>query len=226
MKLRHPVLLLLLAVLPLLAQPRQPRTAFEVTYIVADVLHIDGGSDEGLAEGMELEVTRLGPGQPQMAADTVGRVRVRATSPQSAVCEVLIDLQGIEKGDLASLSAGDAEKVAYLVTSKNSHNYPQIISFAEMLEQNPLEADQRAYVPRPTLAEANRVRGRISVQRSSLFDDTTLVTSTQAGASQVRTPTPVAVEVPIGPTQTVHVGANRAVPTFRRNLDSLGRRLR
>ena len=154
-----------------------------MTYVAADVIYIDGGGDEGLAEGMDLEVTRLEPGQPLMAADVVGSVRVQATSPQSAVCEVLVDFRGIEKGDLASLSLGDAENVAYLMTSKNARNYPQIISFTEMLEQNPLEDEQRAYVPRPTLAEVNRVRGRISMQHSSLFDDTTGTTSTQTGAA-------------------------------------------
>lgn len=157
--------------------------AFEVTYVAADAIYINGGSDEGIQEGMELDITRLLPGQALTSAQLVGSVRVQATAPSSAVCTILLDQGQMAKGDIANLSPGDAEQVAYLLTSQNSRHYPQIISFSDLTDQNPLEDELRAYVPRPPLAEINRLKGRISFQQSSLFDGTSGRSSSQTGVA-------------------------------------------
>ncbi|MEZ5363858.1 MAG: hypothetical protein R2748_16345 [Bryobacterales bacterium] len=167
------------------SQPaRRARTQFEVTYVAADVLYLDGGSEEGLAEGMELDIKRLEPGQPLLSAKVIGNVRIIATAAQSAVCEVVSTTQAITKGDFAALSSVDAEKVSMLMTSEETRRYAQIISFSDLIDGlNPLEDEQRAYVPRPKLQEINRVRGRISMQQSSLFDHRTSSVSNQSGVS-------------------------------------------
>ena len=179
---RH-ILLMVASAALLGAQPEQPRMSFEVTYVAADVIYINGGSDEGLTEGMELEISRLEPGQPLMAAQPVGSVRIQATAPSSAVCTILLNGGGIAKGDHAALSSGDAEQVAYLLTSQNSRKYAQIISFSDYTGEDPLKDELRAYIPKPPLAEINRVKGRISFQQSSLFDGTSGRASSQTGVS-------------------------------------------
>ncbi|MBI1353680.1 MAG: hypothetical protein GC160_04985 [Acidobacteria bacterium] len=165
------------------AQPRTARTQFEVTYVAADVIYVDAGSEEGLAEGMELEVRRLEPGQPLMAAQTIASVKVIATSPQSAVCEVAGVVQPIVRGDFATLSSVDAEKVAMMMTSLNARQYAQVVEFSDFDGADPLEDEQREYVPRPPLHEINRTRGRISFQQSSLFDHVSGAAAHQAGLS-------------------------------------------
>ena len=156
---------------------------FVVTYVAAETIYVDGGADEGLAEGMDLEVTRLEPGRPLTEARFVGSVKVIAVASSSAVCSIVSNDLGIAKGDLAALSTADAETVAHLMTSKNSRSYAQIISFTDLNAGDPLEDEQRAYVPRPTLSEVNRVKGRVSMQRSSLFDRTSNTASHQSGGS-------------------------------------------
>ena len=165
------------------AQPEQPRMVFEVTYVGTDVIYINGGSDEGLEDGMELEISRLEPGQPLVASQSIGAVRIQATAPSSAVCTILLNRGGIARGDRAVLSAGDAEQVAYLRTSQNSRKYAQIISFSDYTGEDPLKDELRAYIPKPPLAEINRVKGRISFQQSSLFDGTSGRSSSQTGVS-------------------------------------------
>ena len=178
-------LTLLATGLPLLlrAEPRVPRTQFRITYVAADVVYLDGGTEDGLSEGMDLEVQRLEPGQPLTETQSIGTVRVIATAPTSAVCEIVINFRGIARDDQAHLSTVDAENVAHLMTSRNSRGYAQIISFSEMLDGNPLEDEQRAYVPRPQLAEINRAKGRISLQRSSLMDRISNSASHQTGVA-------------------------------------------
>jgi hypothetical protein len=152
--------------------------------VAVDVVYLDGGADEGLAEDMELDVRRLEPGQQLLAATSIGSVKVIATAGQSAVCQILVAFQPIEKGDYAAVSAADVEKVAMMTTSTNARHYAQIISFSDLVEgADPLEDEQRAYVPRPRLSEINRTRGRISVQQSSLFDHASGSVSHQAGAA-------------------------------------------
>lgn len=168
---------------PRTPSPQTPRTDFRITYVAADTVYVDGGSEEGLSEGMELEVKRLEPGQPLTERKSVGTVRVIATAPNSAVCEIDINFGGIARDDQAYLSVADAENVAHLLTSKNSRNYPQVVSFSDYVDGNPLEDEQRAYVPRPPLAEINRAKGRISMQRSSLFDRTSGTASHQTGGA-------------------------------------------
>ena len=71
-----------------------------------------------------------------------------------------------------------------LMTSEETRHYAQIISFSEYMEGlDPLEDEQRKYVPRPPLHEINRTRGRISMQQSSLFDHRSGSASHQSGVA-------------------------------------------
>jgi hypothetical protein len=58
--------------------PARPRGAGAVTYVTADRTYLDSGAEDGLAQGMELELRRAGK--------AVGRCRVEALAPHHAVC--------------------------------------------------------------------------------------------------------------------------------------------
>ncbi len=163
------------------AQPVQPRTAFVVKYVAAESIYLDGGADDGLVEGMELDVVRSAPGAAQLDARVVGAVRVIAVAAHSAACEIISGKGVLARGDLARLSAVDAEEISYLLTSKNSRHYAQVVSFTDLDQGSPLEEEQRAYVPKPPLAEINRVKGQLGFQHSALFDRSSGTQSLQEG---------------------------------------------
>ena len=159
----------------------QSAGSFQVRYVAAGTIYLDAGSDDGLAEGMELDVKRSEPGAPLTAKQDIGRVKVIAVASHSAACEVLSEDSPIRKGDLAELSGADAEVAAYLLSSENSRPYAQIVTFTDLEEGNPLEEEQREYVPRPPLHEINRASGYVSVQQNSLFDRNLGTSSLQEG---------------------------------------------
>ncbi len=152
-----------------LAQPAGAHSEFRVKYVSTDSVYLDGGSEDGLAEGMELELERREAGAPQLAAETVGKVRIVALAAHSAACTVIDGAGAIQQGDVATLSTGDAEVARFLTTSGNSRSYAQVVTFTDMDFQDPLEEEQRAYVPRPPLPEINRIRGQVRVEHSSLL---------------------------------------------------------
>jgi hypothetical protein len=166
---------------PLRGQMPQPRTTFVVKYVAAESVYLDGGSDDGLTEGTELEVIRDARGAAQLDAKPVGTVRVIALAAHSAACEIIVGKGMLAKDDVARLSPADAEEMAYLITSKNSRRYAQVVSFSDLEDGNPLEEEQRAYVPKPPLAEVNRVKGQIGFQHSALFDRSSATQSLQEG---------------------------------------------
>ena len=48
------------------AQTPAVRTTYHVKQIASGVVYLDGGTNDGLTEGMRLTVSRLPPGEPQM----------------------------------------------------------------------------------------------------------------------------------------------------------------
>ncbi len=165
------------------AQSTPPPMLFRVKYVSAEMVYINGGEDDGLRADMELEIVRSVPGSAQIEAEVIGLVKVYALAGHSAACMVITGADEIKEGDTVRLAAADAETVAYLLASKNSRKYAQIVSFSDVVDLHPLEAEQREYVPRPRLAEINRIKGRISMQQSSLFDRTSGTNSLQEGLS-------------------------------------------
>src|SRR5690242_13763555 len=96
---------------PLLAQTLSIRTTYHVKQIASGAVYLDGGSEDGLKEGMHLKVTRLTPGAAQMTTQEVGDVNIIAVATISAVCEVKDGSKPIEVGDTAELSYEDAQAI-------------------------------------------------------------------------------------------------------------------
>src|ERR1035438_7474852 len=80
------------------AQEASVRTTYQVKQIAAGVVYLDGGSNDGLTEGMRLKVSRLAPGFAQMSRREIGEITVVAVATISAVCEAQTPAAAIEVG--------------------------------------------------------------------------------------------------------------------------------
>ena len=154
------------------------RTVYHVKQIAAGAAYLDGGSDDGLAEGMHLKVSRLVPGEAQTSSREIGEITVVAVASISAVCEVKDPAAAIQAGDAATLAPEDAEALAQIRNSKTVRHVAQTVAFTE---GDPIEEELRQYVPRPPSPEVNRIRGRIGLQESAILDHSTGMATMQEG---------------------------------------------
>lgn len=153
-----------LPVLALRAVDPNLRTVFKVKYVADGVAYLDGGRSSGLTEGMKLQIkdTDL-PAQQGSTADpndprAVAELEVTAVAETSAVTDIHLPKRQVEPGDLAYLSAGDAQALVQQQSLSATRKYPAVVTFTE---GDPLEEEARAEVPRPPQPSVNRARGRI-----------------------------------------------------------------
>src|SRR5581483_4456917 len=161
-----------------LAQTPQVRTSYHVKQIAAGAVYLDGGSEDGLKEGMHLKVSRMTAGEAQMSRKEIGDITVVAVASISAVCEVKEGSQPIEVGDLAELSYEDTQSIQLVRSSKSMRHVAQTVSFTE---GDPLDEELREYVPHNPSPEVNKIRGRISFQQTAIFDHTSGIHTMQEG---------------------------------------------
>ncbi|MEP7367039.1 MAG: hypothetical protein ABI972_27585 [Acidobacteriota bacterium] len=161
---------LILVTLTALAAQEEPRTKFEVRYVAADAVYISGGRGAGLAEGFRFMVKRVPPGEPELGAPVIGEVVVVSIAANSAVCEIKSKRMEFQVGDMAILDPQDAELLKMLQSSRTARKYAQVVSFTE---GDPIEEELREYVPKPPLAEINRISGRIGFEYSAITDRVT-----------------------------------------------------
>ena len=156
------------------------RSVLTVRYVAQGSIYIDAGSSEGILPGMIVEVTRLAPGAAAVDRKPVAMAVVTAVATTSAVCEIQSKTLEPVKGDEARLSAADEIGRVRTEVNQGRRHYLQVLEFTE---GDPLEEELREYVPRPPAAEINRMRGRISFERSMLINhDTPSASSAQNGA--------------------------------------------
>jgi hypothetical protein len=160
------------------AQTPLVRTTYHVKQIAAGAVYIDGGSSDGLAEGMHLTVSRLAPGQPTMSAKDVAKLTITAVATISAVCEVSNTALPIEVGDTAELAQEDTQSLEEIRTSKSVRHVAQFVDFTE---GDPIDEELREYVPKRPSPEVNHIRGRISFQEDVILDQTTKMLTMQEG---------------------------------------------
>jgi hypothetical protein len=141
------------------------QAAFRVKYVAEGAVYLAGGRSAGLVQGQKLSVRRPDPGPGEPAA--IAELEIVSVASTSAVCSILSATGEIRPGDMAYLSARDAELLKIQQDSKELRRYPQIISFTE---GDPLDAEARTYVPRPPLPEINRKRGRFGLEYSGIRD--------------------------------------------------------
>ena len=160
------------------AQAPSVRTTYHVKQIASGAVYLDGGTNDGLTEGMRLTVSRLPPGEPRTKREEIGEITVVAVASISAVCEAKNPAVAIHLGDTAELSLEDAQLLQQVRTSKSIRHTAQTVTFTE---GDPIEEELRQYVPRPPSPAVNRVRGRVSFEENAILDRTSGIATMQEG---------------------------------------------
>lgn len=175
---RAALLALLLSVSAWAQQAADYKAEFQVRYIASGAVYLSGGREEGLQEGFHLTVTRRVLGEPLLSAKTIAQLVVTAVSTHSAVCEIVSSTMDPQTGDWAEVIKQDLESIQSIRQSTTARRYAQIVTFTE---GDPLEDEQRDYVPRPRPTEQNRSSGRISLEHNGIYDHQSGVSTFQQG---------------------------------------------
>lgn len=150
------------------------RTAFRVKYVAQDTAYLDGGRSVGLAEGMKLVVRDLpnaggvaAAGADSAAAGDVAELEVLSVAEGSAVTEVHTPKRPVKVGDLAYLSSADQQALVEKNALSATRKYPAVVSFTE---NDTLDEEARAALPKPPSPAVNRSRGRIGFDYIGVLD--------------------------------------------------------
>ena len=150
------------------------RTAFRVKYVVQDAAYLEGGRSAGLAEGMKLVIRDLpnagavaADGSNSSAAGDVAELEILSVAETSAVTEIHTPKRPVKVGDLAYLSSADQQALVAKNALSATRKYPAAVSFTE---NDTLDDEARAEVPKPPLPSVNRARGRIGFDYMGVVD--------------------------------------------------------
>ena len=150
------------------------RTAFRVKYVAQDAAYLDGGRAAGLTEGMKLMVRDLAnsgavaaEGADSSAAGDVAELEVLSVAETSAVTEIHTPKRAVKVGDFAYLSSADQQSLVQKNALSATRKYPAVVSFTE---NDTLDDEARAEVPKPPPPSVNRARGRIGFDYIGVVD--------------------------------------------------------
>ncbi|MBZ5654258.1 MAG: AMIN domain-containing protein [Acidobacteriia bacterium] len=150
------------------------RTAFRVKYVAQDSAYLDGGRSVGLIEGMKLVVRDLpnaggvaAAGANSAAAGDVAELEVLSVAENSAVTEIHSPSRPVKVGDLAYLSSADQQALVEKNALSATRKYPAVVSFTE---NDTLDEEARAALPRPPSPAVNRSRGMIGTNYIGVLD--------------------------------------------------------
>lgn len=146
------------------------RIAFRVKYVAEGVAYLDGGKNDGLTEGMKLDVKTIDPTTKPTASKTedaqpVAELEVSSVALSSAVSEIHNPIRPVKVGDWAYLSASDTQSLIAERSMSATRKYPVVVAFTE---GDTLDEEAREVIPRPPLPEINRARGRIGFDYSGV----------------------------------------------------------
>ncbi|HMK23913.1 MAG TPA: hypothetical protein VK466_16385, partial [Terriglobales bacterium] len=146
------------------------RIAFRVKYVAEGVAYLEGGSNDGLSEGMKLKVKAIDPSVKSTAANSadaqpIAELEVASVALSSAVSEIHSPVRPVKVGDWAYLSSEDTQALIAERSLSATRKYPVVISFTE---GDTLDDEARLVIPRPPLPEVNRARGRIGFDYSGI----------------------------------------------------------
>jgi len=146
------------------------RLAFKVKYVAEGVVYLDGGSNDGLTEGMKLVVREVDPTVKPTAGkkeevQPIAELTVASVAQASAVSEIHSATQAVKVGDWAYLSSEDTQALVAQRSLSATRKYPVVVAFSE---GDTLDDEARVEVPRPPLPEINRVRGSIGFDYSGV----------------------------------------------------------
>jgi AMIN domain len=146
------------------------RLAFKVKYVAEGVVYLDGGSNDGLNEGMKLAVKEIDPSVKPTAGkkeevQPIADLTVASVAQSSAVSEIHNATQPVKVGDWAYLSSEDTQALVAQRSLSATRKYPVVVTFSE---GDTLDDEARVEVPRPPLPEINRARGSIGFDYSGV----------------------------------------------------------
>ena len=146
------------------------RMAFQVKYVAEGVVYLNGGSNDGLTQGMKLDVKEIAPDSKATASKTedaqpIAELQVASVAQASSVSEVRNATQPIKVGDWAYLSSEDTQALIAQRSLSATRKYPVVVAFSE---EDTLDEEAREEVPRPPLPEINRARGSIGFDYSGV----------------------------------------------------------
>ena len=142
--------------------------AFRIKYVAEGIAYLEGGSNEGLSEGMKLLVRDADPttGRPLSTSGApIAELMVTSVALSSAVTDIRDPTCDVKAGDWAYLSPEDTATLVAQRSLSATRRYPAVVSFTE---GDPLDEEAHAEVPRPPLPEINRTRGRIGFDYSGI----------------------------------------------------------
>jgi len=151
--------------------PAPIRSQFHIRYVSGPNVYIDGGRDQGLAEGTKL-VIKQDPTKPVKDGENapiepgvIAKLTVVSIASTSAVCEIIASSRDLIVGDTVSMPDDEIEKIVEQNTLGNTRKYPMVVTFSQ---GEPLDEEVRNAIPRPPLPEVNQVRGRIGFDMSMI----------------------------------------------------------
>lgn len=142
--------------------------AFRIKYVAEGIAYLEGGSNDGLSEGMKLLVRDSDPGtgRPLSASGApIAELKVTSVALSSAVTDIHDPTRDVKTGDWAYLSPEDTATLVAQRSLSATRKYPAVVSFTA---GDPLDEEAHAQVPRPPLPEINRARGRIGFDYSGI----------------------------------------------------------
>jgi AMIN domain len=146
------------------------RIAFRVKYVAEGVVYLDGGRNDGLAEGMKLVVREIDPTSKPTAAKTddarpIADLEVASVAQSSAVSEIHNATRPVKAGDWAYLSVDDTQALIAQRSLSATRKYPVVVAFSN---GDTLDDEARVEIPRPPLPEINRARGSVGFDYSGV----------------------------------------------------------
>jgi AMIN domain len=184
-------------------QMRRPtvRSSFKIKYVAGNTAYIDGGSNSGLQEGMNLVVRDPHPvvataDRSDAQGAACANVRVIGVAATSAIAEVRSSNRQLKIGDTAELIPEDARVAAGKVLSATATQLRSALTPSDSTSRPPaqLETVERTFVPGHSTdsppsgqfenVERGRMAGRFSLDYSGVSSSgSTPGTSTQVGVS-------------------------------------------
>ena len=161
------------------------RTAFQVKYVQEGTAYLDGGRSSGLSEGMNLVIKdenkpAAEDGTGGSTGGPAAELVVIGVAETSAVTEIRTPKRDVVPGDIAFLSTQDTQALVDQHTVGATRKYPAVITFTE---NDLLDEEARAYVPRPPLPSVNRARGRFGIDYMGTINrDSSQSRSSEVGA--------------------------------------------
>jgi len=146
------------------------RVAYRIKYVAEGVAYLEGGRNDGLSEGMKLNVKAIDPSSKPTAAkgedaQAVAELEVASVALSSAVGEIHNPTRPVAVGDWAYLTSDEIQAMIVQHSLSATRKYPVVVAFSE---GDTLDDEARVDIPRPPLPEINRARGRIGFDYSGL----------------------------------------------------------